>query len=177
MIMSVDMSLRSTGVCVIDKNDELLHFELLKTDAKRFPDDEGVIIHLRRELDRLMLKFLKTDQFVIEGLSFGAKSSKKDVIAGAYWGLRTLIYRYYPNVLIGSVPVNSWRNWVTTKDERDAAKKECKDPLKNVVFRKLPGEVQRDFLLYVEGNGWGIKSVFDLADAYWIARFRNSLNE
>ena len=177
MIMSFDMSMRSTGVCVIDFDEELLHFEVIKTSLDTHPNDEDVIIHLVREVERLMSKFWKTKQIVIESLSFNAKSAKKDVIAGAYWAVRTHLYRYQPHMLLGTVPVTSWRNWYTTLAERKEAKKECSDAMKNVVFRKLPDEVQKRFLLYVEEMGWNIKTVYDLADAYALALYRNSLND
>ena len=178
LIMAVDMSLRSTGVVVIDAaDDSLVHYELIKTDPMSFPDDEQTIMHYQDRFHDLLLKFMAVKQFVIEKPALGAKSSRKDVIAGAYWAVRSVVYRYFPHVLIGTVTVNTWRNWLTTKEERKVFDKACQDPLKNVVVSKLPDDVWRKFVLYVEENSWDWKSVFDISDAYGLALYRSSLNK
>lgn len=177
MILSIDMSLRSTGWCVINFDGKLVDFNIIKTEADDFPDDEDLIVHLRDEIDMLLINYDEIEQVVIEGLSLNSQSPKKDVIAGAYWALRTLVRQNYPDLLLGSVPVSSWRGWVTTPAERKAMKLICPDHLKNVVYNKLSIDIRERFLKFVVMNGYGHTAAFDLTDAYWLAQYRNSLNK
>lgn len=175
MILSMDMSLRSSGVCIIDKEDNLIHFELIKTEKEDFIFDEDLIIYLSDKIINLIHKY-PIDQFVIEGLSFNSKSSRKDVIAGIYWTIRTLIRKTFPSIPIGSIPVRSWRSWVISTADLKDLKKVCPDNLKNGPLMKLPFAIREMFLEYTIKNGHHLKSIFDLSDAYWIAVYRNSLN-
>lgn len=178
MILAIDMSLRSTGWCIIKFDGNLVDFGIIKTDKDEFPDDEALIVHLRDTIDMLLIDHGEIEQVVIEGLSLNSKSPKKDVIAGAYWIVRTVIWEHYAEegITIGSVPVLSWRNWFTTLEERKDFKKNCPNHLKNVVFCKLPIDIQNKFLYYVINRGHNMKSVFDLADSYGLAQYRNHLN-
>jgi len=175
MILALDMSLRSSGYVVLDYDNNIVDFGIIETTAKEFPDHEDLIIYLRNRISGIIFQY-GIDQFVIEGLSFNSKSSTKDVISGAYWAIRTLVKEYHANVLIGSIPVMTWRSKTINKDEKEFAKKFCRDNLKNAVFKKLPDEIQKMFLLYVENKGLKITAVFDLADAYFLGVYRNSLN-
>lgn len=175
--LSIDMSLRSSGVVILDRNDNLCDYQIISTTSKEFPCDEDLINHLRDSIYHLILKHPSIDRFVIEGLSLNAKSGKMDVIAGAYWGIRSLIAERFSYILIGSVPVNAWRNWATTKEERDFSKANCADWQKNVVFFKLPYDIQDLFLKYTIENKLKPTAAFDLCDAYWLAKYRNNLKE
>lgn len=176
-VLAVDMSLRSSGVVILNDDDTLRDFFVLNTTAKDFPYDEHLIIYLRNQIKYTILHNADINKFVIEGLSLNSASSRKDVIAGAYWGIRTLITEEFSHILIGSVPVKSWRNWATTKEEREFYKEICPDFLKNVVFGKLSIDIQDKFLRYIVVNNLSPKAMFDLADAYWLGRYRNYIDE
>jgi hypothetical protein len=169
--------MRSTGWVILDFNNKLINFGIIETSAKDFPDNEDLIIYIRNEIEMIINYFNKIEQFVIEGLSFNSVSASKDVIAAVYWTLRVLVKEKFPNILIGSIPVMSWRSKTINKEEKEFAKKNCRDPLKNAVFIKLSNEIQKSFLLYIEAKGVKTISVFDLADAYFLAIYRNSLNK
>jgi hypothetical protein len=175
MILAMDMSMRSSALVVVDFKGNLKHFELAVTEKDQFEFEEDLIDYIA---DRVLAVWRSFDvtQFVIEGLAFAKASQKKDVIAGIYWGVRCAVRRERPTVLIGSVPVSTWRNWMTTKAERDSVKKDCRDPLKNVVVMKTPIDVREEFMRYVVHEGYGVTALFDLCDAYWIATYRNHLN-
>lgn len=174
MLLSLDMSMRSSGVVVLDEDNNMYHFEVIKTDAKQFPYDVDLMIYISGRIMDIIEAYDVTE-FVIEGLSLNSKSAKKDVIAGIYWVLITMVTINYPEILIGSIPVKSWRTHLRTKDEWSWFKKNCRDALKNGVFTLLPEDIKRQFLLYVEANGMKIESVFDLTDAYFLGIYRNSL--
>lgn len=176
MILALDMSMRSTGICIIDSNNKLINFGVMKTNAQDFEYDENLILHICNRIVTIINYYPKIDTFVIEGLSLNSKSAKKDVIAGIYWGIRSIIKKYYPHILIGSIPVLSWRSWVVPAKEMKEVKKICRDPLKNAPLMKLPQDVYDAFMIYIVEKKMNITSMFDLTDAYWLAIYRNSLN-
>ena len=123
----------------------------------------------------LILRF-EIDKICIEGLSFMAKSSVRDVIDGLQWNVRCTISRQFQEILVGIIPVKSWRNWFLSPDERKK-KKNCKNGLKNVTFFNLPDDIQKEFILYVEEEKLKWDSLYDLGDSYAMGMYRLSLNE
>lgn len=177
MLVSMDMSMRSSGLVAMDENNTLIDFDVIKTTLDDFPYDEDLIIHVR-ERTWEFIESVQADKFVIEGLSYAGKSSRKDVIAGVFWGVRTLIRTKCPDMPIGVVPVTSWRSKTLTKTDREYAKKNFtpqKEALKIATVEKLPFPIKDYFLDFISRKGYDSKTMYDLADAYFLAIYRNSL--
>ena len=178
MLVSMDMSMRSSGLIAILPNNDLIDYTVLKTSKDDFPDTEDLIIHITKQVYEFIDDF-DADQFVIEGLAFAASSGHKDVLAGIYWGIRTMIWQKFPSILIGSVPVTSWRSKVLTKEDRKYAKENYTpkaEAIKIATVNKLPEDIKEIFLDYIKSEGYDKKSIYDLTDAYFLGKYRNSLN-
>lgn len=163
----------------LNLKDALIDFDVFKTTKDDFPDDEDLIIHVRTRTIEF-IKSVDADRFVIEGLSFAGKSSRKDVIAGLFWGIRTIIWTKCPDMPIGVVPVTSWRSKVLDKDDRKFAKENYtpqKEALKIATVKKLPPEINEHFLDFISRKGYDSKTMYDLADAYFLGKYRNSLEK
>jgi hypothetical protein len=175
----MDMSMRSTGLVALKPDDSLVEFDIIKSTKDDFPDTEQLIAYIVLST-MLFIKHFKTTKFVIEGLAFGAKSSSKDILAGIYWAVRTEIWTKCPDILIGSIPVQSWRSKVLNKEERKYAKENYSpksEALKIATVKKLPPHIHKDFLDYVHFMTYNEKSMYDLADAYFLGIHRNSLDD
>lgn len=178
VLVSMDMSMRSTGLVALKPDDSLVEFDIIKSTKDDFPDTEQLIAYI---VDKTMafIEQFKTTKFVIEGLAFGAKSSSKDILAGIYWAVRTETWTKCPDILIGSIPVQSWRSKVLNKEDRKYAKENYspqKDALKIATVKKLPPHIRNDFLDYIRFMTYNKESIYDLADAYFLGIHRNSLD-
>jgi hypothetical protein len=188
--MGLDMSMRSTGIVVLSPDDDLLWFDVFKTrkdeiPAKKpkwemgiwFPDPEDHIITMSEAVSSWIDNW-SVDNFVIEKLTFSRQSAYKDFIAGIYWGIRSHIRKENPHVLIGSIAVNSWRSKVLTPDEAKEAKATLSpknEALKIATVAKLPDHIRRKFTLWIKQMNFDPKTIYDLSDAYFLTKFRNSL--
>jgi hypothetical protein len=173
----MDMSMRSSGLIAMTPRDEIIGLDIIKTSLDEYPDHEDTIIQV---IDVTMdfIAEVSADAFVIEGLSHGAKSAHKDVIAGIFWGIRVAIWRKF-KIPIGVVPVTSWRSKVLNKEDRKYAKENYSpkaDAIKIATVNKLPKDIHKYFINYIEGMHLPKKSVYDLADAYFLGIYRNSLD-
>ena len=118
--------------------------------------------------------------FVIEGLSFAASSGHKDILAGIYWGVRSAIRNEWPNILLGSIPVTAWRCKVLSKEEVKIAKATLTPKAeagKKATVAKLPPDIHKQFIDYIEMMQYNKKAIYDLTDAYFLGVHRNSLNK
>lgn len=177
MLVSMDMSMRSSGLIALHDNDNIKDFKVIKSTKDEFPDTEDLIIYVTKETMNFIWQ-IKPDWFVIEGLAFGAKSSSKDILAGIYWAVRTSIRTECPNVLVGSIPVQSWRTKVLNKEERKFAKENYTpktEALKIATVNKLPDKIKQIFLDYIARMEYDKKTMYDLADAYFMGKYRNTL--
>ena len=173
--LALDMSMRSSGLVVLDDKNNMVHFEIIKTTPSQFKFEEDMILYIIGKVI-YNIDVHKVQNFVIEGLSIMGKSAKRDLIDGLHWSIRTSVREYFPDILIGCIPVTQWRNSFFTKEQFKDSKEKCgKNYLKDIVFNNLPEDVKRQFLLYVEAEGMKIESVYDLADAYHIGIYRNNL--
>lgn len=177
MLVSMDMSMRSSGLIALTPRDEIIGLDVLKTLKVDFPDTEDLIIHITKKVEEFIAEF-EADQFVIEGLAFAAKSGHRDVLAGIYWSIRTMIWKMFPSILVGSVPVTSWRSKVLNKYDRKFAKENYTpkaEAIKIATVNKLPKDINDLFLDYIAREGYDKKSIYDLTDAYFLGKYRNSL--
>jgi hypothetical protein len=176
MLVAMDMSMRSSGLIAMTPRNEIIGLDIIKTSLDEYPDHEETIIHVIDATVDFIAEF-SADAFVIEGLSYGAKSAYKDVIDGLFWGIRVAIWRKF-EIPIGVVPVTSWRSKVLNKEDRKYAKENYSpkaDVIKIATVKKLPAAVNKDFVDFIEGMHYGKKSIYDLADAYFLGIYRNSL--
>jgi len=179
MLVSMDMSMRSSGLVALTPDDELVEFEIIKTTKDDFPDTEQLIAFIVLST-MLFINQVKATKFVIEGLAFAANSSSKDILAGIYWAIRTEIWTKCPDILIGSIPVQSWRSKVLNKEDRKYAKENYtpkKEALKIATVKKLPADISKIFLDYLDLMSYDKKSMYDLADAYFLGKHRNFLEK
>jgi hypothetical protein len=177
MLIAMDMSMRSSGLIVLEPNNNIIDFRIIQTTKEDFPDHENLIIHIIDDVLSLIDEY-NPDIFVIEGMAFAGLSKFKDVIAGIYWGVRAAIWKEFPEILIGSVPVASWRAPVLNKEDRKYAKENFSpkaDVLKIATVKKLPADVHDTFIKYITSNGYNKKKMYDLTDAYFLGVYRNSL--
>lgn len=178
MLVSMDMSMRSSGLVALTPSNIITHLEVIQTSKDDFPDTEDLILHITDSV----LNFIDEtfcESFVIEGLSFAAKSAQKDILAGIYWAIRVIIWKHFPNILIGSVPVTSWRSKVLNKEDRKYAKENYSpktEAIKIATVKKLPAEIHKYFIDYIEGMHLPKKAIYDLTDAYFLGLYRNSLD-
>ena len=167
--VGIDQSKRSTGVAIIDENEQIKGFTIIANVV-----DDGVPL-IRHQWDSLLtLMQLTIHDFgqlrggLIEGLSFGSVGSGKDFLAGLQW-----IFRYnFEDVFglhLGTVPVSMWRSQVLTKAEQREAKAEGKDGLKRAVYNKLPEQARQFVDGFVAQEGLKKTAIYDGADAYFIA--------
>jgi len=180
-LVSMDMSMRSSGLVALSSAGNLENQAVIKTSKDDFPDTEDLIIHIT---DTVM-DFINSSiygrpiKFVIEGLAFAGKSGHKDIIAGIYWGIRSRIHREFPSMLIGSIPVTTWRKMVLTSSEQKEAKATLTpktEAIKKATVAKLPDSIKQIFLDYIDSNGYDKKSMYDLTDAYFMGKYRIGLD-
>lgn len=182
MIIGIDASLRSTGLVAIDDEGNLVDAEIIAA-SKTF-DGEDLLLYQVKQIIRFVERNKKGLVGVaIEGLSFGAVGSRKDLLAGVYWSIRLALRYKFPTLPIGSVPVSAWRSKVLTKEEQKLCRSSgVKDALKKATVDKLPQEVRDIFECYIRSclmdcfNNVKGTSVYDLTDAYFIAQYRLSLD-
>lgn len=170
-MVAIDLSMRSTGIVRMTTNNKLIDFKVISNKKLDF---EELLIWNADEI----LNFCKRGNLsyvAFEGLSLGGASGFKDMIQGNFWHVRCTIRKHYGDKFpIGSIPVLSWRSKVLTKDERKDAKK-VKEGLKIFVVNKLPAHIKTNFENYIKKHNLSPKSIYDLADAYHIALYRNNL--
>lgn len=188
--LGIDLSLRSTGLVFL--NQDQIEYKLITSDAKKLNGEELLLYNIKEILE--FIDYHRPKYIGLEGLSFGSVSSSKDILAGNFWYLRTMIYQNYVTPEI--IPVLTWRCPLFNKEERAELKcnmgllNELKKQLiklpkdekkqllldnellieraniKYVTWEKLPEPIKSDF----EKIGFS-KGGFDLTDAYFIADY------
>ena len=177
VLVSMDMSMRSTGLVALTPDDEMIEFEVIKSTKDDFPDTEQLIAYIVLST-MSFIQHTSATKFVIEGLAFGAKSSSKDILAGIYWAVRTEIWTTCPDILIGSIPVQSWRSKIINKEDRKFAKENYSpktEAIKKATVSKLPTDIKIQFLDYIDFMSYHKTTIYDLTDAYFLGIYRNSL--
>lgn len=170
MYLGIDQSKRSTGLVLLDKDGELKDFRLIcpsmtldGVELVQYQVDQYVKFLIKNDLT-----YNKPKVALIEGLSFGAIGGAKDILAGLNWVFR-FVSLSTGEFYLGTVPVAGWRSKVISKEEQREAK-QIKDGLKKAVVDKLPVDVREAFTEYVKGKSFKKESLYDITDAYWIAK-------
>lgn len=192
--LGIDLSLRSTGLVYISK-DNSIKYKLITSDAKTLNDEP--LLKKNAEMIMEFIKECNPDCVGLEGLSFGSISNSKDIIAGNFWNIRLELYKnaYYLEV----IPVLTWRSKLFNKDERKELKENTaklnqlkkyskslskedkkqvlldneelilRSNIKYLTWEKLPEPYKSEF----RKIGFN-KGCFDLTDAYFIAQHLKS---
>ena len=195
LIVGIDLSLRSTGICAVDFKGNLIDFTLIQSDSKTLNDEE-LLQYNSTEIVNFTDKIWRANQYlgvkaavehpewvlskiIIEGLSFGGISGNKDILQGNFWVLRTKLKEFGRDIPIEICPVTKWRSKVISKvEQREAKKNDPKNGLKLACVEKLPSDVRDRFEKYLDENG--IKRtkskdpLWDICDAYWISKHGTS---
>jgi hypothetical protein len=172
--------MRAAGLVMLDLKGNLVGQRVIVTKKEEL-DEEYLLLYMEDQVAQFALDYSKGNKLVatvLEGLSFGSKSAKSDLIAANWWGVVTTLRTLYPNLLIGKIPVTSWRSKIVTRDEQKEAKALHKtDPLKKVVVAKLPPDVLSTFEKYLSDNKLKKSCMYDLADAYFLGQVRLTLGD
>lgn len=170
MYLGIDQSKRSTGLVLLDNDGELKDFRLICPSMNLDGVELGAY-QLDWYSDFLYYNGLDLNPpkvALIEGLSFGAIGGAKDILAGLNWAFRIHSLKHY-KFYLGVCPVSQWRSKVLSKEEQREAK-QTKDGLKKFVVNKLPVDVREAFTEYVKSKCFKKDSLYDLADAYFLAK-------
>lgn len=174
MFLGVDQSKRSTGVVLLNAEGNLEDFMLISPPKEM--DGVELIAYQWDLLNKFLGNGLKIlDGALIEGLSFGAIGGAKDLLAGLNWYFRVEMSRL--GYFLGTVPVTMWRSKVVHKDEAKEAKALGKDGIKKVTVSKVPIDILEKFQSYVVKNGCKKDAIYDLVDAYFIAKHSFGLHK
>lgn len=177
MFVGIDQSKRSTAAVCIDSAGELVDFIVISPPM--YLDGVELLVYQWAKLDTFVYNYHKyLEGIALEGLSFNSVSSDKDLLSGLFWHLRTMLFVEYPSIPVGVCPVLAWRSKVLSKEERKALSLvKVKDGLKKAVVGKLPFGVRVKFEEYIRERGLKKESIWDLADAFFIAQYRLGLEE
>ena len=168
-MVAIDLSLRSTGLVALDNEWNYKDCLLVSATLK----DESLLEFNSQKICDFINKNQEVLNIAIEGLSFMSVSGSKDVLYGNFWHLRCKIYEntYYQNKF-DIVPVTRWRSGIFKVETQRRWKLECKkNPLKEMVVNNLPEDVKIKLMDYIKENKFKVPQIYDLADAYWLARY------
>lgn len=171
MSIGFDLSLRSTGVVVLDEDLKLIDFCIISQKEK----EEELLDKNELKFINFLFKHESEKDYIIEGLSFGSLSGSKDILYGNYWGLRMMMYlknhKLKENYNLAIYPVLKWRNGSFTKETLKHYKENFKNGLKEVCVNNLPEDVKISFINYLFENKLPKNAIYDLSDAYFMTRY------
>lgn len=174
-IVSLDISMRSTGVVILSNDGKMVDFTVVT--SKTITDEE-----LMEHNIIAILKFLKPykekiGSIVIEGLAFMGTCRRKDLLYGNYWVIRYFLWQEFgDNIEYNHYTVSQWRKSVISKERAKEIKEAGNDKKgwqKIECVGRLPEDIKLAFELYVKENK-GVKkdAIYDLCDAYHMGKFK-----
>lgn len=176
MIIGMDLSKRSSALVAISSDGALVEFTLIRPFSDM--SDEDILNYVEDMTLFFVSECLAQGSVAgigVEGLSFNSVGSGKDFLAGIWWTVKRALYNNY-EIPVGVIPNQSWFSYVISKEEKRALLLSTeKDKRKKAVVNKLPFEVKVRFEKYILDNGCKKEGIYDLADAFWIAQYRRSL--
>lgn len=191
--IGIDQSKRSTAIVCLDGDGELYDFHLVTPPYEM--NGEQLIDYQWQTINRFIDENDDGNlKIALEGAAFAAGGSSSDLLWGIQWYIRTRIFVEYPGTPIGIITPATWRSSILTTQEQSAFKAQYggKIGLKHAVVSKLPESVLEKFSIHVRDNikyinvSKGYKpeanrkdsydAIFDLADAWGIARHRYLLD-
>ncbi len=173
--VSLDISMRSTGVVVLSDDGKMVDFSIVS--SKTITDEE-----LMEHNITAILKFLepykeKIGSIVIEGLAFMGVCRRKDLLYGNYWVIRYFLWQVFgDNVEYNHYTVSQWRKSVISKERAKEIKEAGNDKKgwqKIECVGRLPEGIKLAFETYVKENKSVKKdAIYDLTDSYFMAKFK-----
>jgi len=148
LYMGIDLSLRGTGISIIDK-DKIVNQFLISTTPKQVT--EGRLIEIGDTIKKILKKYPPI-LINIEGLAFGARGQRMFELAGLHYYIRIMVKQLeYPYIV---TPPTEVKKWVTGKGNCN------KDVMLMKVFKKYGIE-------FTDNN---------LCDAFCLARYGEFIN-
>jgi hypothetical protein len=173
-IVGIDLALRNSAAVALDEEYKFLGCKVITSNAKTL-DNEDLLIYNRNEI----LTFCGNSNnliIIIEGLAFNSPSLAKDIIAGNFWSIKLKLYEN--GTEYHTVPPVSWRAKVFSKEQKEELKSFKKEnsgksglKVKEVALSCVPNNVISEFKKYLTDNKLNVKFLYDLADAYCIAKY------
>ena len=142
--VGIDLSLRGTGMLLLNEKYEIIEQELISTNAKQ--DTEERILEIADKLSFIKnIKNLKT--LSIEGLAFGARGQRMLELAALHYYIRIMFYD--EKIPFKVIPPTVIKKYLTGK-----------------------GNSKKDLMLMKAYKKWGVEFEDDnLCDAYCLARY------
>lgn len=183
--IGLDLSMRSNGVVVLDvsKDDELVDFKIV---THKDAIEEELLCYNTSEVLNFLSKYneeslIKTVN--IEYLALNAMCLRKDVLFANYWFIRYHTKKFLDDkdIEYTNPTVAQWRQYVIFPErakEIKEAGENAKGWQKIETVKCLPDDVRESFLKYVkETKGVKKDAIYDLADAYFIAKYHNYVDK
>lgn len=178
--VGIDPSLRSTGITLINENEDIVKIYLIDPSANDYKD-ENLLSYIEFETEKIFMEIAKNydiQKIALERLAHGGSSGSKDKICAGWWMIRIAIQKVLLNLnnfnviwppLI--VACNTWRKDIITKEDREQNKKNpSKLFLKECPYNKIPDKNKNILLTEVDKLDKKTKTtIYDLSDSYWIA--------
>lgn len=198
-IVGIDLSLRKTGIVCLNGKGNLIGFNLNICPVEY--KNEDILIYNQSNIVQFLDNYgISNDAkniIAVEGLSFNSPSSAADLISANWWILKFNLKTKYSNIDTKIITSSSWKSKVFTteevqsinkefpiirakkgikltsdeKKENNKTKAKMKVKVKNLIVSKIPTNIRTDFDNYIKENKYPKDSLFDLSDAYWIARY------
>lgn len=179
--MGIDLALRNSACVSLDDNCNFMDCKVITSSASKI-DAEDLLLYNCNNIIPFVTngcEDVKSDVIVmIEGLAFNSTSLAKDIIAGNFWHIRFALY--IKDIEYHIVAPASWRAKVFTKEIKEKLKKDKKEAkaasssgnllVKEAALSIVPKNIQNIFKKYLTDNKLNAKFMYDLADAYCIAK-------
>jgi Holliday junction resolvasome RuvABC endonuclease subunit len=155
-VIGIDQSYKSAGVCIMDDTFAVADMYTIKSDSS-----QGDIFFRANAIAEAVAAAVKKHTPVylgLEGLAFAKFGDATRDLAGLQFVIvNTLRYKYKFEAIVIPSP-NEVKKYATGKGNSD----------KEAVFKALPDNVRKTL---EEKNYRKTTGLYDIADAYWIARY------
>ena len=154
MTLGIDLSLRSTGICIMDNKGVLAHHEIIKTSKDN--DLYREIAFIKNTIIELIIEF-KVTAVTIESLSYGSMGQATRTLAMNYGAVVTAIYEKFNDILLLEVPPTTLKKFYAGSGK--AKKQDMVDATPESIV-ELFGE------RYKKSTG-----LYDVIDAYALCKY------
>lgn len=172
MIVSLDISMRSTGIVILEETGRLESCCIVAN--KDILDEELLERNVEDVLEFLLPYKEQINHIVIEGLAFGAKCKRADMLFANYWFIRCFLRREFgDDVTYDIYPVTAWRKTFISKErarEVKLKKENKKGWQKGECVSLLSGDVRERFEKYIKENKVKKDGIYDLTDSFLMAK-------
>lgn len=175
-IVGIDLALRNSACVSLDENNRFLDCIVLTSTADQY-DAENLLVYNYNTI----FNFINDNESVvmIEGLAFNSTSLAKDIIAGNFWNIRLGLCK--EDIEYHIVAPASWRAKVFPPEVKERLKTDRKAAktagitgsklIKEAALSLVPDNIKKEFKKYLTDNKLNAKFMYDLADAYCIAKY------